>query len=163
MEIESLQRLTPNFFLYTAIFVFSFLAPGFLFWHIHNPSLFLELDILKLAALSLAITAPTFIVPFFITSMIYRLLKHTIPDQIHGYGEQVDWYVRHGWSNSFNMYAMLALFYLFNANGKTILATILGVIVVNVTFEFILMIRFVKRPDDTATRLSLREDTDLRQ
>ncbi|MBD9632283.1 hypothetical protein [Pseudomonas sp. PDM19] len=162
MDFEGLQRLTPNFFLYTAIFFFSFLAPGFLFWYIHTPELFLKIEFSKLIALSIAITAPTFFVPFVITGVIYKILKERIPEQIEGYGEQVDWYVRHGWTNALNMYLLVAIFYLFKAQGNTILLTIFLVIIVNIAFEFLLMIGYIKNPKDSSSATTLRSDRNSR-
>lgn len=151
MNIDALGKITPTIALNTGIFVFSFLCPGFLLWFVVAPELIVQLDFLKLCVLSVAVSAPPFVAGYFMSLIIYSVLKHQKQVLLHHYGDHADWYVRHGVGNAFNMYTVVFLTYTFNLSGFAIALVILGSFFINIIAEVVQMARFLRDPAGLAS------------
>lgn len=116
------------------IFVFAFLAPGFLTAQIFWPHLLLEYDFWKTALLSVALAGPGFFVPFVFAVMLKRVLIEKSPAHAQQYGDYSDWLLRLGTNNAFNYYLLTTLAYIFRWEIQTfligifILSIVLGIL-----------------------------------
>lgn len=151
MIIDALEKITPTIALNTGIFIFSFLCPGFLLWFIIAPELIVKLDFLKLCVLSVAVSAPTFVAGYFMSLIVYSVLKHNKNEHIDRYGDHADWYVRHGIGNALNMYTVVFFTYILNLTGIGIVLLILSSFVLNIIAEIVQMARFLRDPAGLAS------------
>lgn len=150
MSIGELNKVTPGVAVNLGVFAFSFLCPGFLMWYMYDPELVKSLDFLKLCVLSVAISCPTFVIPYSLTAVIRRVMCIAGVERIELYGDYVDWYLRHGMANALNMYVIIISVFLFDLEGGGIFVAFCAAIGIGVLHEFLLMIFFIKNPEKTA-------------
>lgn len=159
MSVDAIYKITPDIATNIGIMIFSFVCPGFLLWYLISPELFVALDFLKLLVLAVAVSAPTFIVPYMVTLICYLVMKKKNVSSIELYGGPRNWYLRHGINNAMNMYAIVALSYWFGASGGKLLVFIFIVITVSSVFELFKSVRFVMDPSE-ANSITLFSDSD---
>ncbi|MFI8746933.1 hypothetical protein ACIGKL_17445 [Pseudomonas sp. NPDC077186] len=146
MSIDAIYKITPDVATNLGVLIFSFVCPGFLLWYLISPELFVALDFLKLLVLAVAVSAPTFIVPYMISFAFFLVMKKKVVDGVELYGGPKSWYLRHGINNAMHMYAIVALCYWFGASGGRLLVFVLIVIVFSVLAEMYSSVMFLRNP-----------------
>lgn len=130
------------------VFVFAFLAPGFLTLQVFWPHLLIEYDFWKAALLSIAITGTGFIVPFVIAMIGRHVLAWKSPSHVVLFGDYSDWYVRLGINNALNYYALTSVAYVFNWNVTYFLvALFVAVVVLGILGELLHLYQTLNNPD----------------
>lgn len=147
MNVEALGKLTPGLTINLGVFIFSFLCPGFLLWYIYYPELVKEFDFLKLCLLSVAVSSPTFVIPYALTAAMHRILIVQGVKGIEMYGDYVDWYLRHGLVNALNMYVIVAASFAFGMSRLGLLCVVAGIVLIGVVMEFVLCRAFLRDPE----------------
>lgn len=147
MNIEAIYRVTPTAATNIGIFLLSFLCPGFLLLNLAVPNLVVELDFLKLCVMSVAISAPTFVLPYIFSASAYKVMWGIGFEQAGKYGGPVRWYITHGVNNALSMYVVVAFFCFLTPELKSVFYVILSMSVLNVLMELITIIRFMRNPN----------------
>lgn len=147
MNVGELSRITPGVAINLGIFVFSFLCPGFILWYLYDPAQVQSLDFLKLCVLSVAVSSPTFVIPYAVTALLHRLMIIKEVKRIELYGDYVDWYLRHAMTNALNMYTIVIVAFIFELNRLGFIIVFGGAVLVGVLMEFWLMFKFIKDPE----------------
>ena len=144
-ELSTMKQSTA---LYLGVFVFAFLAPGFLTAQVFWPHLLIEYDFWKSALLSIALTGPGLFVPFVFALIIKRALLEKSPSHAELYGDFSDWFLRLGVNNAFNYYLLVTLAYVLNWEVLTFLISLfLLAIVLGVLSEFFELYKVIKKSD----------------
>lgn len=149
MNINDLDRISPSLAVNLAVFFLSFLGPGFLFWYVYDHALFERLEFLKLMVLALAVSAPTFLVPFILSALFKRVLDVRSFEGVGHYGNVVDWYLRHGVGNALNMYTIIIFVFWFDMSSRAIVFLVLGTIALNVIAELLVFIKLIRSPENS--------------
>lgn len=146
--VTDLSAIKQSTALYAGVFVFAFLAPGFLTLQVFWPHLLIEYDFWKTALLSIAITGPGFIVPFVIALIGRQVLVRKSPSHVPHFGDYSDWYVRIGINNALNYYSLTSVAYILNWNVTSFLiAVFVAVVILGILGEFLHLYQAIKNPD----------------
>lgn len=146
MDIQNIEKINFSIASNLTIILIGFIVPGFLLWYIHSPELFERLDFLKLLMLSIAVCLPTFLIQFVTTALMYRLISDSRPELADLWGTPVDWFVRHGYSNSVNMYSLIFIIWFLDLGTRATIWMVVAGIVFGFLSEIIHYRLFLKRP-----------------
>lgn len=146
MDLQNFDKIKLSAAANIGAGVFGLVVPGFLMIFVWAPSLFERLDFWKLLILSLSACLPTFLLPFGVSGIFHRLLCHDKPGEVALWGTPVDWYLRHAFNNSLNMYTIILIGWLLDF-------TVLGVVwslvfcgLLMTAVECVHLLMFKKRP-----------------
>jgi hypothetical protein len=129
-----------------AVFVFSFLAPGFLVVFLIKPELFIGLDFWKLLVLSLALTTPTFVFPLLVAASIYLTVLKSHPEEADGWGGPREWYLRLGFNNSCSIFVICLIVWSFGLGVRGFVTCGAIATAMHIVGEFFLFWRFLRDP-----------------
>ncbi|MFN3769040.1 MAG: hypothetical protein ACK4TD_11760 [Ectopseudomonas guguanensis] len=160
MNLDAIYKITPNVAINIGVFMFSFVCPGFLLWYLISPDLFIKLDFLKLFVLGVAISAPTFFVPYMFSFICFLMMKKNGADRVELYGGPKSWYLRHGMNNAVNMYIVVALCYLFGTDGVRLFCFIMGMAIFGVVQEIYNAFKFARDPCRLSSITIFNENSD---
>jgi len=146
MDIQNIEKINFSIAANVSVGLVGLVIPGFLLLYIYNPQLFERLDFIKLLFLSVAACLPTFLVPYGISSLMHRVISQDRPDVVDLWGSPVDWYVRHAFSNSINMYTGILLVWMFDLGSVGVVWSVVCGVVFNTLMEFFHYWYFLKRP-----------------
>ena len=152
---EDLKHINQNTAAAVAIFFLSFIGPGFLILYVYKPQLINTLDTVKILIFSGALSAPTFIVPFFISAIIDVVLSGMGKIERGQYGNYAEWYFRHGITNCFNLYLTIFVSYFANFRFSTFCWMMATLLFITILSEFWNMKNILKNPD---TKVSIIPD-----
>jgi len=146
MDFQNVDKIKLSVAANIGACVFGLVIPGFLMIFVWAPDLFERLDFWKLFVLSVSACLPTFLLPFGLSGLFHRLLCHHRPDDVMLWGRPVDWYLRHAFNNSLNMYTVILVGWLlgFTVLGVVWFLVFCGLLMAAVEFGHLLM--FNKRP-----------------
>ncbi|NBB33154.1 hypothetical protein [Pseudomonas sp. BC115LW] len=147
MDFQNVDKINLAISLNVVVFFISFVGPGFLLWYVHSPELFERLDFFKLLFLAVAVSTPTFLLPFSYTALKQRIISVEHPELLPLWGDPVDWYLRHGLINALNMYAVIFLMWWLELDTRGVVFLVLGVMISNVIGEIIGWKLFLRRPN----------------
>lgn len=157
MSVDAIYRMTPDVATNLGIMTFSFICPGFLLWYMISPTLFVELDFLKLLVLSVAVSAPTFVVPYILSFCFFAIMKGRGQEKLELYGGPRSWYLRHGINNALSMHAIVALSYCFGASGGRLLLFVAVAVLFGVLHEVYYSVRFAINPSKNNSMIIFNE------
>lgn len=146
MDIQNFEKINFSVAANVSVGLAGLVIPGFLLLYIYDPGLFERLDFIKLLVLSVSACLPTFLVPYGLSSLIHRVISHVRPDVLDLWGTPVDWYIRHAFSNSLNMYTGILLVWYFELGSSGIVWMVLGGVIFNVLMEWLHFKRFLNSP-----------------
>lgn len=146
--VGDLSTMKQSTALYIGVFIFSFLAPGFLTVQVFWPHLLIEYDFWKTSLLSIAISGPGFIVPFVIALIGRQVLIKKSPSHIQIFGDYSDWFVRLGINNALNYYTLTTAGYIFNWSIVYFLVALFVVaVVLGILGEFLYLYQVLRNPN----------------
>ena len=145
--IEKLKHLNQNTAAAVAIFFLSFIGPGFLILYVFKPHLIDSLDTVKILIFSGALSAPSFIVPFFVSVIIDVVLSGMGKMQRGQYGNYAEWYFKHGITNCFNLYLTIFISYFGNFRFSTFCWIMAILLFIMIIIEFWSMIDLIRHPE----------------
>lgn len=140
--ISELTSLTTDTFVRVCVFFLAFVSPGLLAIYSLNPSLFTELDTLKLLLFAISITSPPFMLLFSATVVAERVLtgtKSLPPGRLGGFK---DWYITHGLSNAQIFYSATLISFLCDLSIRVFVFWVLGLFILFLIHELFRVLKF---------------------
>ena len=146
VDIQSIEKINFSIAANVSVGLVGLVIPGFLLFYIYDPALFERLDFVKLLVLSVAACLPTFLVPYGMSSLMHRTISQERPEVLDLWGTPIDWYVRHAFSNSLNMYTGILAVWLFDLGSVGIILSVISGVLFNALMECFHYWYFMKYP-----------------
>lgn len=146
MDFQNFDKIKLSVAANVGAGVFGLIVPGFLMIFVWAPALFERLEFWKLLVLSVSACLPTFLLPFGVSGIFHRILCHDRPDHVELWGTPVDWYLRHAFNNSLNMYAIILMGWLLNLTVLGVVWFIVLCALMMTAVEWVNLLMFKRRP-----------------